>query len=223
MKKIKKTRWNDLWKKRIYNVKYPQDEIISFLYRNAKHIKNKKILDVGCGQGNNFQPIIDLGGKCVGIDISKIATKKALESYPESFVYTKSFEDRWPIEKNSISLGFDRLSMTCTKKNVIEKGLSEILRVLKPRGIFRWLVLSDTSDFFRIGPSTKDGWVSKSNVKFVKNNSQFRGYTFISYNDIKNYLSEFKILDIHLKSSERFLKNGLRFKESYWIIDFSKK
>lgn len=131
------------------------------------------------------------------------------------------FGREWPVESNSICIGFDRISLTCVRLDVIKFALSELFRVLKPGGIFGWIV-SDTSDFIRLGDLEDDGWVEQSRNKDIQNRSQFRGYTFLSYKDVIDLTSKFSILNLSLKTEEFFIQDATRRKRAYWIVDLIK-
>jgi len=69
-------KWNNFYKhKRLQNYpKYPNETILKLFFGNylqEKPVckKSQKILDVGCGFGQNFKPFLDKGMKCYGVEI----------------------------------------------------------------------------------------------------------------------------------------------------------
>lgn len=212
-------KWDNLYLNEEYNVQYPFDQIVSFIYKNKSLVHGANVLDVGCGLGNNFAPVIDLGGVPIGIDGSATALKKCAERYPSSLVYNVCFDDLWPIASESISVGYDRMSLTCNPMNTIKVAFNEIYRVLKTGGIFRWIVLSDSSDYVRSGEMSHDGWVEQSNIPNVLNNTQFRGYSFLSYKDVISITQGFKIERLELMTSEVLVAEGMRKVQAYWVVD----
>lgn len=90
MIEINRTGWNNLIKfqKKFANTILP--EYGPFLKRNEesigffKNIEDKKVLDLGCGEGQSLEYLYKKGAKEVwGIDISKEQIKKAQERFPQ--------------------------------------------------------------------------------------------------------------------------------------------
>lgn len=92
---------------------------------------NKKVLDAGCGTGGNFN-LLKQFGTVVGIDVSAIAIRLAKEKGIINI--KKGSVDNIPFSTNSFDLitCFDVLGHKQVYEN---KALSEINRVLKPKGL----------------------------------------------------------------------------------------
>lgn len=106
----------------------------------------KKILDIATGTGDFAVAATKLGDvKITGIDISEgmlsVARKKiAKKNLSEQIVFQKADSEELPLETNS----FDATIVGFGVRNFenLNKGLSEILRVIKPGGVFYVLEFS---------------------------------------------------------------------------------
>lgn len=100
-------------------------------------INNKKILDLGCGEGNLVRTLARQAKEVVGTDIAenrlKIAKKKSREFANVSYL-TADLDERLPFKNNS----FDIVFMIGVLEYVLDPyhTLQEVKRVLKPNGIF---------------------------------------------------------------------------------------
>jgi len=77
-------KWEELYKDEICNVNYPYDDIVSFLHSNSSMVKNELVLDLGSGLGNNFYPILSLGGALHWLRWLQDSSQKKLEKIPRS-------------------------------------------------------------------------------------------------------------------------------------------
>ena len=111
--------WEKLWSAGTYNVRYPNENVIRFVMRYCRGTA-LKVLDVGCGCGNNFMPVVDLECIPVGVDISQYALDLAAEHYPSSELHRYEFGNKLPF----------------VKIEEIRKTLQEVNRVLKDTGYF---------------------------------------------------------------------------------------
>lgn len=172
--------WREVFDKGIYSTAYPHSEVIPFLCRNTK--PGMRVLDVGCGLGNNFLPIVDRDATPVGIDISPLALEGARARYPRAELHQYRFDEPWAaLADESIDLAFDSKSLTCAHRAEMEAAFASIRRVLKPGSRFLWWTLSDASDWARVGPMGEDKYIESSTVADVPNVTVFRGYTFLSF------------------------------------------
>jgi len=132
----------DLW-----SDSYDTDEN-SLIYLEEKevlkligNVKNKRILDVGCGTGRISLKLLKKGAKVFGIDISNKMLQKARDK-------TKKYRGRCefrivslykiPYKKQEFDLVLFNLVLSHIKK--LDKAISEISRVLKRNGV---LIISD--------------------------------------------------------------------------------
>ena len=130
--------------------KYPYDSVISFIFKNYKELskveKSKiRVLDLGCGAGNNSLFLSDFGFETYGVDISPSAIKFAKEESErlgKAVNFTTSSFIKLPYEDNFFDLIIDRSTMTCCPEKNLEETINEISRILKINGTLK------TFDFF---------------------------------------------------------------------------
>lgn len=100
------------------------------------NIKNKVLLDLGCGFGDQAQRYIKKGAKKVfGFDISKKLVKIANErNIPNSEFKVSNLNSKLEYKTNSFDIVVASLSLDYVKN--LNQLFSEVQRVLKPKGIF---------------------------------------------------------------------------------------
>jgi ubiquinone/menaquinone biosynthesis C-methylase UbiE len=192
--------WNEeVYKKKLQWNIWPFPEVISSLLNLSREheVLDKTVLEVGCGVGNNIIPIAKLGFEAYGIDISDYAileTKKRAHQENVRIELTSGNIEKLPYESNFFSFVIDRSVLTCTSPEVITKSLDEILRVLKPGGIFM------AFDWFGIyHPDLQFG-------RYIDNNC-YKDFTFgrfknvelitsFDINTLTSYLQKFTSLDV---------------------------
>lgn len=55
--------------------------VIPFINEVKKVSGNSRVLEIGCGEGGNIKPFLDLGCECVGIDLSTLKIDLAVEFF----------------------------------------------------------------------------------------------------------------------------------------------
>lgn len=97
------------------------------------------VLDVACGTGDMVQLLAERGTTVTGVDISEEMISIAKRKAPQA-TYLLADAEQLPFEDNS----FDAVTCAFGVRNFVhlEKGLSEMLRVLKPYGTMVILELS---------------------------------------------------------------------------------
>src|SRR3989344_4605768 len=105
--------------------------LANYGYKLVKTLPVKTVLDIGCGDGTNMEALSQLGFNIEGCDISRLAVKLAKKKGFSAKVVNLN-TDILPYRNNS----FDLVWCTETIEHVADPDfvLTEILRVLKPRG-----------------------------------------------------------------------------------------
>jgi ubiquinone/menaquinone biosynthesis C-methylase UbiE len=98
--------------------------------------KHQRILDVGCGAGQELLPFVSEGAFAVGTDLSHEATRMARSLYHQAPAvrrpaFMQSAAERLPFQPASFDVVISRLALPYTDNR---RALGEIARVLRPRG-----------------------------------------------------------------------------------------
>jgi ubiquinone/menaquinone biosynthesis C-methylase UbiE len=104
----------------------------------------KRVLDVGCGTGKGVDFLVKMGVDCYGIDISKVAVKKAAEK-AHGRVFMASITEI-PFRENT----FDVVGCHWVLEHVedVDKALNEMVRVTKVNG-FVVIYTYNYTNFFK--------------------------------------------------------------------------
>lgn len=135
--------WEQLRKEGLQTARYPYDKVISFVmryYPRDKRREDIKILEVGCGAGNNLWALAMEGFRVYGIDGSETAIKMAEDIFKKfglsgSFI-VGDFTEKLPYADEDFDLVIDRGSITCVNYAEATKTINEVRRVLRSGGYF---------------------------------------------------------------------------------------
>lgn len=192
---VKVNFWNDqIYSKRKQWNLWPYVEVISTI-NNLRHEdsgRKMKLLEIGCGVGNNLIPLAEMGFECYGIDVSKIAVEETQERAQKRGLKIEVFvsdvcEIKFPNEYFDFIV--DRSVLTCTDSNTISKAVSEVFRTLRENGFFvafDWFGVNHPDlNFGREISQNTFGHFTSGNFKNVEIISTF------DFNRISNLLVDF--------------------------------
>ena len=94
---------------------------------------NKKILDIGCGNGRFFELFFSKGYDVTGVDFSKSLIRQAKERYPYAKVML-TMSEKLPFKNNSFDYIFLLLLLSHTDYRSFKKTISEAGRIVKNGG-----------------------------------------------------------------------------------------
>lgn len=58
-------------------LRYPDTYVVKMLFKEGLHRQHGRVLELGCGSGNNLMPFVDFGWDVTGLDISSSALEDA--------------------------------------------------------------------------------------------------------------------------------------------------
>lgn len=216
--------WAEVYDDNIYTIQYPWSTVVSFVCKYTR--PGMRVLDVGCGLGNNFQPVLDRGGTPVGLDLSTTAIEKARAKYPSAELHNYRFEEPWAaIPDASIDLAYDSKGLTTAPLDAINAGLASVARTLKPGARFLWWTLSDAGDWARAGSMDEaTRYIESSVVDELPNGTFFRGYTFLSLSDTRFMAARagFSVDVVTILKMETLLPNASRRVMEHLVIELTK-
>lgn len=103
------------------------------LYKFLGNLKDKEVLDVGCGTGRLIKFMSERGAQVSGTDVSEGMLEIARKNFPDlSFV--KAEAENLPYEDNSFDLVVAAFVIVHLKN--LDKFFEEVYRVLKDGGVF---------------------------------------------------------------------------------------
>ena len=143
--------------------RYPFDFVVQFIYRNYSRSKPRsetKILEIGCGAGNNLWFAAREGFSVAGVDGSPSAVEYARKRFAEDGLKgdlrVADFASL-PFLDNTFDFVLDRASLTCSTFEAAQKTVAEVRRVLAPGGKFFFNPYSDHDTSYVAGKPSPDG------------------------------------------------------------------
>ncbi len=160
------------WEQEIYSQghhhnRYPFDSVVSFVYRwrpRARPMADIRVLEVGCGVGNNLWFAAREGFQIAGIDGSATAIANAQARFEREGLAGELVVGNFaelPWTDGSFDLAIDRCSLTCASPALQRQAVAEVRRVLKPGGHFFFNGYSDEHSSAQSGVKLPDGRVGQ--------------------------------------------------------------
>jgi ubiquinone/menaquinone biosynthesis C-methylase UbiE len=155
--------WEDIYRDGRHLNLYPFDIIVSFVFRHYPRQKPRhevKILEVGCGAGNNLWFAAREGFDVYGIDRSETAIAFARDRFErEGLSGDLRIGDftQLPFEDDTFDLALDRVSLVCCGRSSAQRAVDEIRRTLHVGGRFLFNPYSDRHSSRAAGQAGPDG------------------------------------------------------------------
>lgn len=180
----KKTAWsyNNYAKKWVKKMSNEGDSAHKYLekpamYKKLPDLKNKSVLCIGCGSGEECSHIKSLGAKkVIGVDISEELINYAKKNYPDIEFYIMDME-KLNFPKSNFDFVYSSLALHYLKDWT--RALKNIYKILKKDGTF----------LFSAHHPIKWG-AEKERAGIAKKRSQDKRWSlmgYIKYNDEKKY------------------------------------
>ena len=133
-----KNEWEKIYssKSKRHKNEWPNEELVGFINRTYSLKKNKskiKILELGCGWGNNLILLKKNNFDYYGLEQSTYAFRYLKQNFNNVFCYNFSKMD---FNNNYFDCVIDRQSMQHNSLEEIKNTISEVRRVLKKGGLF---------------------------------------------------------------------------------------
>lgn len=204
--------WDKIYRKGKI-LEYPNENLVRFVSYLFKTPKNKKLLDLGFGSGNNLIHLLKKRFKCYGCEISPAAvelTKKRLKTIGLS-ADLKLLNDKIPYPNDFFDIVVSWQVLYYNSQKSFYFMLKEVGRVLKHRGQF--IVTLVRKDDIIVNYSDKIG---KNIYKVNKKLPSQKGaiiYVVQNKKDIEKLFSNFGDLKIG-----HFETEFAGVKSAHWVI-----
>ena len=153
-------KWNEMHNQKRFRPKYPEDDVVRWLFSNYAEAKNCRILDDGCGAGRHIMLLADNGFEPYGVDYSENGikyTKELLDQngyqhYTDNLIQCSC--ESLPYETDFFDgvISFGVLSYLSAEG--VKNSIDEIHRVLKKSGK-TIVVLRNKDDYRYKGENTE--------------------------------------------------------------------
>lgn len=143
--------------------RYPFDSVVQFIYRNYSRAKPRaetKILEIGCGAGNNLWFAAREGFTVYGIDSSPSAIEYAQKRFADEGLrgdFRVADFITLPFEDVTFDFVLDRAALTYSTTSDAVGTIAEMRRVLLPGGKFFFNPYSDHHSSLVSGKPGPDG------------------------------------------------------------------
>lgn len=125
--------WNDFFKKQNNITNHENNDWLSS-YKDF-FTKNKKVLDLGCGNGNNINFILNYTPEIIAADFSLEALKIVNHKFDNVETISFDMTDTFPFDEDTFDVIVADLSLHYFSWSDTKKIISEISRTLKNKGI----------------------------------------------------------------------------------------
>ena len=207
--------WEKIYEERNQLNEYPFQDFISFYHKTFSRKKNNKVLEIGCGYGNNLEFVSTFDHEIYGIDASKTVINLLIDKFKRKKVtcnlkvmdFTKL-----DFEKNYFDFILNREAVTCTSLENAHLCVKECYRTLKKGGLFYSTFLSNMNTF--------SGTINKEISKNFKGNfetvKQIKFYNILELQEL--FIgNNFEIKELYLNSKTDYIKQPID-NISYWSI-----
>ncbi len=126
---------------------WPSEAIVSWINRQFSGLDEPgsiKVLDFGCGNGNNIKFLLDFGLDAFGVDVSNVAIQQARRGIRlsnqkldlASRLINNSSGNLDVFENDTFDCVIDRLSISQMSLGSARDAVADVRRVLKPGGLY---------------------------------------------------------------------------------------
>ena len=181
-------------------------------------LKNKKFLDIGCGEGWSLKYFSDIGCNVKGIDHSSFGIKQFNPELMDHFIKCDIFEFQ-KNEKLAFSK-YDIINVNCVLEHVLdpEKLLTDMKHLLTDRGVFIVTFPNDFSDIQKLSVDLKKNneyWVVSPDHISYFNKDSFQNMAESLGFKIELLFAEFPIEIFLLNKHSNYVRDKTKGKEAH--------
>lgn len=187
--------WNSFYKS-INNLEPIYDLWLDKYTNILEKSRNKEIIDLGCGSGNDTRYLLERNYKVVACDYSNEALKIISKYYSNVKTLEINLENRLPFNDDCAKVIIADLSLHYFDDTTTRKILLELKRVLSKDGYLIARVNTTNDINFNAGCGEK----LEKNLYLTKDGMK----RFFDVEDIKKYFGVFKILKLQQTIMNRY-------------------
>lgn len=168
---------------------------------------NTKIIDLGCGIGNDTLYLRNMGKDVVSCDFSKIALAILKKEIPDAITMNFDMTSEFPIAKESTDLVIANLSLHYFDEKTTFEIIGKIRNILKPKGVL----------IFRVN-SVNDGNYGADSLNEIEHhfyNALNIKKRFFDEDDIKYFFKDWNIVYCE---EERFVTKVHEVSKAVWEV-----
>ena len=184
-----------------YIANYPNDHVIKFIFNNFSRIPNKnnvKILDLGCGGGNNIWMLAREGYDVYGFDGSmkalELAKKRLDEETLKAGIKQGNFLDL-PYEHDFFDAVIDDAAIESNIIRDIKLIFKQVYNVLSGRGRYHGMLISSDSKSSMVGSEIEKNTFADTTGAFI---NRKRTIHFFDEPELRTILDEVGFLNIEI-------------------------
>lgn len=216
--------WINIHANKEYNVKYPFDSVISFILKYKSFFEKPKVLDFGCGVGNNSRFVAEQKEITLyAVDISSDAIEQAdlyLKENNLSANFVCAGVGQLPFNNDEFDLIFERALLMCLPNDLLSVFSDDCYRMLRRGGYLHITPYSFSHTSFKNERPSDNGLVYNMKLGALANLN--RGLRAMTLEEIKLNFNE-NLWD-YIKVEERVFNDQVSNDiVAYWNIILKKK
>ncbi len=152
-------RWQHHYGRSRSLLSYPDENLVRFVVPALQQNLigyNATVLDIGCGSGRHLQFLYEQNIIPLGLDIVNLEKIKARFGNPGPGLI-QATAARLPFRTNSLEAALAWGSLHYNSKELTRQMIAEIVRILKPHGLFWGTLRGEADTFFRRMRQTAPG------------------------------------------------------------------
>ncbi|AOT07451.1 class I SAM-dependent methyltransferase [Pseudoalteromonas luteoviolacea] len=194
--------WESIYRSGKQLNRYPFSDIVSLVFQLRSKTPDLRVLEVGCGAGNNIYFMASEGVDVAGIDCApsaiEFAKRRIGKDGLSADLKVGSFVEL-PWQDNTFDLVIDRSALNCVPRPQVQLALKDIARVLKPGGRIYSQIYSDLHPAHRSAKNTSRNFTTELTYSGF---TDIDGLYFASKEDSLQLFSHFEFVDILLSKTE---------------------